>query len=138
MSDDQNLVSPEPPTTCTQWMHPSGEGCELKTHLSSDPVTAPDVVELIAVALYRSVVSFPGELHPPLSELPKRQQDKYHRHARAILSALTEAGKVEWGVAWKGAGPGGVLAFDSEEDACEAVELGGLLSRLTLPWKAVQ
>lgn len=54
--------------------------------------------------------------------------------ARAVLDALTEAGTVEWGVAWKGAGPSGVLAFDSEEDAREAVELGGLLSRLTLPW----
>lgn len=64
--------------------------------------------------------------------------DATAHQARAVLAALTEAGSVEWGVAWKGAGPDGVLAFDSEEDAREAVELGGLLSRLTLPWTAVE
>jgi hypothetical protein len=66
------------------------------------------------------------------------RQDHQAHQARAVLAALAEAGTVEWGVAWKGAGPSGVLAFDSEEDAREAVELGGLLSRLTLPWERAE
>lgn len=60
-------------------------------------MTAPEMVEVVAKALYLSVVSFPGELHPPLSDLRQREQEKYHRHARAVLAGLTKAGAVEWG-----------------------------------------
>lgn len=108
-------------------------------------MTAPDVVELIAVALYRSVVSFPGELHPPLSELPKRRQDKYHRHARAVLDALTESGTVQFGVRWHVGGCNGINRCTSkrhaERQAAKLIESGHeatVVSRLTLPWTAAE
>lgn len=55
-----------------------------------------------------------------------------------VAGVLAKHAVPAWGADGKGAGPSGVLAFDSEEDAREAVELGGLLSRLTLPWTAVE
>lgn len=96
-------------------------------------MTAPDLVEIVAEALLSVELGRAFDRNEDMVAF-KEDLEACRMDARAVLDALTEAGTVEWGVAWKGAGPDGVLVFDSEEDAREAVELGGLLSRLTLPW----
>lgn len=148
MSADQNLVSPDQPTTCTisgqvmhwdgiQWTHPSGKGCELKTHLSGDPVTATEMVELIAKTLWMNGFN---DDDPWDDLLPDDcDKDEYLAKAHAVVEVLTEAGTVEWGT-WYG--DDDVDKEPSKEDAAYFASLvpdkRHVVSRLILPWERAE
>lgn len=120
--------------------------------------STPPLVDVIAEALYRNDVHFPGELHPPFSELPTRVKNDYVHEARAVLAALTKAGGVEWGWEyqsiiggdynkritrnWGGDRP---LTREEAEAHVDAMNkntrrpgVARLITRVTGPWTAVE
>jgi len=100
-------------------------------------VSAPDLVEVIAEALLSAELGRAFDRNEDMVAF-KEDLEACRMDARAVLAALEEAGTVEWGMVWAGAEPNGVLVFDSEDEARETIKPAGLVSRLTLPWTAVQ
>lgn len=94
-------------------------------------MTAPDLQRVVEEAIA-------GETEYPVNEHIAHQ-------ARAVLAALTEAGAVQFGVRWHVGGCGGINRCTSkrhaERQAAKLIESGheaAVVSRLTLPWTAVQ
>ena len=126
-ADQQNRVSPDAPTTCTatgqvmhwdgnHWVHPSGEGCELKHHLTADPVSASveSIIEAAIVAHLAETIAAEGdgfwikcrcgvigEVESDAEDWEPANEWFAAHQAAAVLAALQEVGTVEWALQQK-------------------------------------
>jgi hypothetical protein len=101
-------------------------------------VTAPDLHRVVTEALFAH--DWPDE---DLAADCGAYSDDYRDAARAVLAALAEAGTVEWGTETVHENDGRVLDRDvwqTEKAAREVNRKYGdrVVSRLTLPWTAVE
>lgn len=109
-----------------------------------NPVTAPDMVELGAAALWDRAEPVQKRARPNWAAV-KDDPDWYRgvretrADARAVLAAISEAGAVEWGVRLS---DGSVEEHDtriSADDTClDYPSTEAVVSRLTFPWERAE
>jgi len=104
----------------------------------SDPVTAPDLVEVIAEALLSAELGRAFDRNEDMVAF-KEDLEACRMDARAVLAALEAVGCVEWGTETVHEKTGAVLdrnVWQTEKTARSVNRKYGdrVVSRLTLPW----
>lgn len=105
-----------------------------------DPVTAPELVEVVAEALLSVELGRAFDRNEDMVAF-KEDLEACRMDARAVLAALEAAGTVEWGVEMEGE----VVPYVKVRNAhlfvrrvSKNVPTARVVSRLTLPWTAVE
>lgn len=121
--------------------HPLPDSYEVCSGVSArlDPVTAPDMVELGAMALFddNPVWHLVHDRPALWGEVVASAKDRYRQQSRAVLAAISEAGTVEWGSRDRS---GEVESWDDERDA-QMMARGHaheFVSRVTFPWERAE
>lgn len=121
----------------------------------TDPVTAPDMVSVIQVVLakhqrFDASSGFDGctcLIDQLGNETASLTEPLYAHQARAVLAAISEAGTVEWGVAWDGITVDPMEAVSHDAAKATAARLTRLsndgdpayaITRITFPWERAE